>query len=189
MVRSMGFVILAAALFASLLILVLREKSEKRRLALEKDLPIEQRLPRHYRSFAEVEKKLWLATEAYEQKGAWENMQLSVRPSELRIVRDYLAGLREDFHRGNRIFGAVILRSPNISFFTQLEFRRLMIQLSFHFWYRVICARLRTRAISVTELRRITDIVASLAYQVRIMLSIFENSGNTDVVQSILKNS
>jgi hypothetical protein len=49
--------------------------------------------------------------------------------------------------------------------------------------------RLRTTGLSVGELRHVTEIVATLAHRVRTMLTALENSGNTDVVDSILKNS
>jgi len=188
MFESPEFLVLALVLFGSLLLLLYRERSEKRRLASEENLPIEHRLPRHYRSFAEVEKKLWTATEEYEQKGAWETARLSLRPPELKVVRDYLDGLREDFQRGNRIFLAVIRHSPDSSLLAQLEWQRSKIQVSFQLWYMVVSLRLSTDTISVKELRRPTDIVAALAYQVRTMLSIFEESGNAEFVQRILKN-
>jgi hypothetical protein len=187
MVESLGFVVLALLLFASLVWLLYRERADKRRLALEKDLPAELRLPHHYRELGEVEKKLWVATEEFAETASWESTRLSLRPPELQVVRGYLAGLREDFGRGNRIFGAVIIHSPDMALLAQLEWQRVKIELSFQFWYRVISVRLSAKAISITELRRLTDVVATLAYQVRTMLRLLEQSGNADFVQSLLK--
>jgi hypothetical protein len=185
----MGFMILAVALLVSLVLLLQRQHREERRLALEKDLPMERRLPRHYRSFAEVEKRLWLATEAYEQTSTWESKRLNLRSPQLRLLREYLRGLRQDLDRGNRIFGAVIAHSPNTGVLMRLEWQRLQTELSFHLWYSIVSVRLATRAVSVMELRRLTNIVASLAYEVRAMLANFERSGNTDFVEWILKTS
>ncbi len=187
MFESPGFVILALLLFTSLLWLLYRERAGKRRLALEKDLPTERRLPHHYRELGEVEKKLWGATEGFAQTASWESTRLSLRPPELQFVRDYVVGLGEDFGRGNRIFGAVIVHSPDMALLAQLEWQRIKTQLSFLFWYRLISIRLTAKAISVMELRRLTDVVASLAYQVRTMLRLLEQSGNADFVQSLLK--
>jgi hypothetical protein len=188
MAESPGFVILALFLWVALIRLLYRERADRRRLALEKDLPTERRLPHHYRDLGEVEKKVWLATKEFEQAARWESARLRLRPPELQVVRDYLAGLREDFERGSRIFGAVIIYSPETALLAQLEWQRIKIQLSFLFWYRVISTRLGVKAISVMELRRLTDVVATLAYQVRTMLRLLEQSGNADFVQSLLKH-
>lgn len=185
----MGSVILSLALFSSLLYLLYRERREKRRLAREKDLPNEHRLPRHYRSFTEMEKMLWIAAEALGQGRAWESAKLTLRPREANIVREYLRGLHEDFERGNRIYVAVIRHIPEMSLLAHLEWQRLRTQLSFRFWYRIESWRLGAMAVSLPELRRLTDIVATLAHQVRTMLAILEQSGNAEFVESILKNA
>ncbi|SRR5712692_2938387 len=183
----MGFTILAFILLASVLLFLRQQRSQERRLAAERNLPREQRVPRHYRSFTEVENKLWMATAKHDQTRTWENVKLVLQPHELRVVQDYLCGLREDFERGNRIFGAVIIHSPKMNLFARLEWNRLKIELSYCRWSVVMWFRLRTGAIYVRELRRLTEVVATLAYHVRTMLSILERSGNMDFVDSILK--
>ena len=189
MIESGAFIALALILLGLLLGLLCSERSKKRRLASESDLLIEHRVPRHYKNFAEVEKKLWQAADNYKHTDAWEFTRLTLRSVELKVVRDYLQGLREDFQRGNRIFGAVILHSPNIHILGQLEWQRSKLQFSFRFWYMVISMRLGWNAVSVDELRRLTEIVATLAYHVRTMLKTFEESGNATFVEWILKNS
>ncbi len=189
MIESGAFIALALILLGSLLDLLYSERSQKRRLALESDLLIEHRIPRHYKNFVEVEKKLWQAADNYKRTDAWEFTRLTLRSAELEVVREYLRGLREDFQRGNRIFGAVILHSPNTRILGQLEWQRSKFQLSFRFWYLMISMRLGWNAVSVDELRRLTEIVTNLAYHVRTMLKTFEESGNTKFVEWILKNS
>ncbi len=185
----MEFVILSLLLFATLFYLLHCERRENRRLAREKDLPGGHRLPRHYRSFMEVEKKLWAATESLRQAGAWESTSVTVQSSEVKIVREYLRGLHEDFARGNRIYVAVIRHAPEMSLLAQLEWQRLRIHLSFYFLYRIVSWRLKLTAVSLPELRRLTDIVATLAYEVRTMLSALQQSGDAEFVESILKNA
>jgi len=53
----------------------------------------------------------------------------------------------------------------------------------------LICFRLWTGQVSPSELRRLTDIVATLASEVRSMLNVFERSDNVDFVESLLRNS
>jgi hypothetical protein len=189
MIESGAFIALALILLGLLLGLLYSERSKKRRLASESDLLMEHRVPRHYKDFVEVEKKLWQAADNYKHTDAWEFTRLTLRPVELKVVRDYLQGLREDFRRGNRIFGAVILHSPNTRILGQLEWQRSKLQFSFRFWYMVISMRLGWNAVSVDELRRLTEIVATLAYHVRTMLKTFEESGNAKFVEWILRNS
>jgi hypothetical protein len=186
---SLGFPVLAIVLFVVLLRLLYRERSEMRRLAVEKDLPSEHRLPRHYRSFTELEKRLWLATEELRGSRPWESARLRLRSPEAKVVREYVDGLHEDFERGNRIFTAVIRHSPDMKILGQLERQRLRAQLSFRVWYWFVAFRLKVDAISIHELRQLTDIVATLAYEVRTMLRVFEEAGNEEFVRSIVKNA
>lgn len=118
----------------------------------------------------------------------WESARLRLPPSEVRLVRDYVRRLWEDFDRGNRVYSAVVCRAPEMSMLVPLEWQRLRIQAAFGLWYFVITIRLRMRSVSMTELRRLTDITATLAYHVRTMLATFERCGNIDLVDSILKS-
>jgi hypothetical protein len=183
-----GFLIFPFALIACLLYLAYRERRDHRRVTLERNLPRDHRLPRHYRSFGEIENRLWVAMDASGPINDWQSAKLRLPPSEVRLVRDYVRGLWEDFDRGNRVYSAVICRAPEMSILAPLEWQRLRIQVAFRLWYFVITIRLRMRSVSMTELRRLTDIIATLAYHVRTMLATFERSGNIDLVDSILKS-
>src|SRR6267378_4283811 len=48
---------------------------------------------------------------------------------------------------------------------------------------------LQTGGLSIDDLRQLTEIVATLAYRVRTMLTAFEKSGNLEFVDSILRQS
>ena len=181
-----GFLIFPLALIACLLYLAYRERRDHRRMALEMNLPREHRLPRHYRSFAEIENKLWVAMDESGPINDWQSAKLSLSPSEVRLVREYLRRLWEDFDRGNRAYSAVLRHAPEMSILVPLEWQRLRIKVSFCLWYFVITVRLRMRSVSMTELRRLTDIIATLAYRVRTMLATLERSGNADLVGDAL---
>jgi hypothetical protein len=188
MIEFWMFIFLALALLGSLLGLLLIEKSEKRRLALDSELPPEHRVPRHYRNLSAVEKQLWSAEELKWAR-TWESARLELRPAELAVVTEYLRGLHEDFQRGSNIFGAVILHCPNIQSLCQLEWQRLRLRASFRIWFVMISLRLKMNSVSVEELRRITDVVTTLAYYVRTMLTALEQAGQSEFVQSVLRRS
>src|SRR5260370_14492672 len=138
--------------------------------------------------FTLIESKHWSAEE-YKRAHSWESTNLSLRQAELRVVTEYLIGLRQDFERGNRIFGAVILHSPDFHILSQLEMRRLRLRLSFWTWYMLISLKLSVNSVSVKELKRLTDILATLAYQIRTMITNLDEAVHSDFVQSLLNRS
>ena len=185
----MGFIFLAV-LIASLMVLLLRQQKDiRRRIASQRDVPREELVPRHYKLFTEVENKLWAAVREHKGGILWEQVRIRVGEPEFQIVRDYVRGLREDFRRGHRIFGQVIIHSPEMKLLAQLEWQRVKIEFSYYRWCALLWLRLRTAGISIDDLRHLTEIVATLAYRVRTMLSAFESSGNVEFVDSILRQS
>jgi len=166
-----------------------RQKTLERRIVAQKDLPRERLVPRHYQSFTQVEHKLWAATQEKGRGGIWENMKFTPKQTEFEIVREYVCGLREDFRRAFNIYGQVIIHSPEVGIFALLEWHRVKSEFAYYRWLFWAWLRLRTVGISIHDLRELTEIVATLAYRVRSMLNTFENSGNVEFVDSILRRS
>jgi len=189
--RSKPMVSIAlTVLLALALILFLRQQKDiERRIASQRNTPRDQLVPRHYKSFTHVESALWATVQEHERSMTWEGIRFTAREPEFRIVRDYIGGVREDFRRGHRIFGQVIIHSPEMKLFAQLEWQRMKIELAYYKWCVMAWLRLKTVGISIRDLRRVTEIVATLAYRVRLMLNTFENSGNVEFVNSILRQS
>jgi hypothetical protein len=181
------FVFLAILLLFLLLVFLDRQKTQERRVAIQRELTREQLLPQHYKSFIAVEKRVWAATEEQQRSHPGTRLVKLPRP-EARLVREYVQGLRKDFKLGNRIFGAVIVHSPETKVLARLEWQRAKIEFSYYCWYALISFRLWTGHISPVELQRFTQVVSTLAYEVRSMLSTFEQSGAGDFVESILRN-
>jgi hypothetical protein len=165
------------------------QKARERRIETQRDLPREQLLPRHYKSFVEVENKLWAATAEGARTAKWDTRLIELRAAEAQLVREYVHGLKKDFDIGNRIFAVVISRSPDLRILRQLEWQRVKIEFPYHTRYALICLSLWIGRVSPTQLRRLTEIVATLAYEVRSMLNVFETGGNVDIVESLLRNS
>jgi hypothetical protein len=185
----MGPLIFGLVLLLLVILFLDKQKDQSNRILIRRDLPREQLVPHRYKSFTAIENELWQATNDLRRGREWDGVRFGHRQHEFEILNDYLLGLRQDFQQGDRIFGQVILHSPEIELFTQLEMERCRIEGSFYVWYALARLRLRTSGISVKELRRVTEIVANLAYRVRTILTALESSGNVGLVDSILKNS
>src|SRR5712692_9636049 len=108
----MVFTVLAAILLSLTLLFLRRHRAQQRRIATHRELPRERLLPGRYKSFTELENKLWASTEQYSRSADWDTMRIKLRPAELRLIQDYVQGLRKDFELGNRIFAVVIVHSP-----------------------------------------------------------------------------
>jgi hypothetical protein len=165
------------------------QKAQERRIATQKDFPRERLVPRHYKSFTEVEYKLWAAAREQERAGVWDNVRFRPQQPEFQIVREYVRGLREDFRRAFNIYGQVIIRCPEMKIFAMIEWQRVKIEFAYCRWCALAWLRLRTVGISIQDLRQLTEIVATLAYHARKMLTALESSGNTEFVDSILRQS
>jgi len=165
------------------------QKAQQRRIVTQRDLPREELLPRHYKSLVEVENKLWAATEESARSAKWDTTSIKLSSAEEQLVQEYVRGLKKDFEIGNRIFAVVIGRSPAVRILRQLEWQRIKIEFPYYTWYALICFRLWTGRISPIELQRLTEIVATLAYEVRSMLHVFERGGNGDFVEFLLRDS
>lgn len=177
----------ATLLLLSIVIYLKEQKAQQHRAATQRDLPRELLLPRHYKSFVEVENKLWAATEESERSAKWDTGTIRLRVAEAQLVREYVHGLRQDFAQGNRIFSVVIGRSPDANILKELEAHRLKIEFPYYALCLLVRFRLRTDRVSPTELRRLTQLVAALAHDVRSMVDVFEQAGRADFVEALLR--
>ncbi len=185
--QAMLSLILAGALLYITFVYLKQQNARERRMETQRDLPREQLLPHHYTSFVEVENKLWAATAEGARTANWDTARIKLRNAELQLVCEYVQGLQEDFAIGNRIFAVVIGHSAEVKMLRQLEWQRIKIEFPYYVWHRLICFRLWMGQVSPRELRRLTEIVATLAYEVRSMLNVFERGGNVDFVDYLVR--
>lgn len=182
-------IFLAVLLAISLIVFLRAQRDTERRIVSQRNTSRDELVPRHYKSFTQVEAALWTAVKEHKRSMTWEEVRFTTREPEFAIVQDYIRRVREDFRRGHRIFGQVIIHSPEMKLFAQLEWQRVKIEFAYYRWCASAWFRLRTVGLSIHELRQLTEIVATLAFRVRSMLNTFENSGNTKFVDSILRQS
>jgi len=181
-------VLLAIALLYVTFAYLKEQKARERRIETQRDLPREQLLPHHYKSFVEIENKLWAATAEGARSAKWDATTIKLRAAEAQLLRGYVRGLKEDFEVGNRIFAVVISHSPEVRILRQLEWQRVKIEFPYYNWRILIRFRLWTGRITLIELKQLTQVVATLAYEVRRMLNTIEQEGHTDAVESLLRN-
>ena len=182
-------VLLAIALLYITFVYLKQQNARERRMETQRDLPREQLLPHHYTSFVEVENKLWAATAEGARTANWDTARIKLRNAELQLVCEYVQGLQEDFAIGNRIFAVVIGHSAEVKMLRQLEWQRIKIEFPYHTWRVWICLRLWMGQVSPGELRHLTEIVSTLAYEVRSLLNVFERGGNVDFVEYLVRKS
>jgi hypothetical protein len=179
--------ILVTLLFLAFVYFLVEQHAQERRIATQRDLPREQLLPRHYKSFVELENTLWTTSEEA-QRSKWDSGRIRLRPRETELVRNYVQGLRKDFVQANRIFSVVIGRSPTAEILIQMERHRLKIELPYYALYAVVCIHLCRNRVSMKELRLLTEYVSTIAYEVRSILSTLEELGRVEFVETLLRN-
>lgn len=187
--QPMFSLILAGALLYATFAYLRQQQARERRVAAQRDLPRELLLPHHYKSFVEIEAKLRVATAEGVRTAEWDTARIKLGAAELQLVRDYVRGLKKDFEVGNRIFAVVMGHSPEVKMLRQLEWQRIKIEFPYHTWHAWICFRLWMGQVSPRELRRLTEIVSTLAYEVRRMLNVFEQGGHVDLVEYLVRKS
>jgi hypothetical protein len=185
----MGNILLAFLLACAMVYFLRTQHDIRRRIAAQKNAPKEELIPRHYKSFTEVEGKLWAAVQERKQGGDFEQTRFKMREPGFKVIRDYVAGVRDDFRRAHNIWGQIVIHCPEGKLFAQLEWERVKIEFAYYGWWVLSGLRLRTVGISIGDLRRLTEIVANFSYRVRKQLSVFEQGGHGDFVDSILRQS
>lgn len=178
---------LASLLLLTIIVYLNQQQAQQRRAAVQRNLPRELLLPRHYKSFVEVENKLWAATDDSERSARWETGSIRLGTSEAPLVREYVRGLRQDFAQGNRIFSVVIGCSPDARILAQMEAHRMRIEFPFYALCVLVRFRLWTDRVSLNELRRLNELVATMAYEVRSMINVLEEGGHADFVEALLR--
>jgi len=131
---------------------------------VEPRLKIEELFPLHCRHFPQVRQALSPADLAYLRGRASARILRQVRAERCEVTRKFLAGLKEDFSRLNRLAATVAALSPEISRAQEAE--RLRLILRFRILYGLVWLRLATGSISLPQLGRLTDLLGSLAAQI-----------------------
>lgn len=164
MIETLIFAVVALALLLALLWLAWRPASPPPVSAAETKLQIEDLFPLHCRHFPQVRQALSAEDQAFLKGRASRRIQRQSRAERHEVARKFLAGLKEDFSRLERLGRTVAALSPEVS--RTLEAERFWLGLRFRTLYRLAWLRLEIGRISVPQLARLTELVGSLAAQI-----------------------
>jgi hypothetical protein len=165
-----------AVLLLLALLWLLREKPEGQPAAAHLALKpaIEELFPLHCRYFPQVRQALSLADQKYLRERASAKIHRQAHAERRKVTRQYLAGLREDFVRLDRLGRTAAALAPRVN--RKLEAERFRLGLQFRFHYRVVQVRLMTGSVSVPQLARLTDLLGSLAAQIEAAMAALEET-------------
>ena len=163
MTEAIIFAIVAVVLLLVLLWLV-REPRVVTPTAAEGKLRLEGLFQLHCRHFPQVRQVLSRADEEYMRRRASSGLRRQWQRERRNVARQYLAGLRADFSRLNRLARLVAALAPEVRQTQEAEL--LWLGLRFRILYVLVSLRLETGFLSVPELGRLADLVGGLAAQI-----------------------
>ncbi len=130
---------------------------------------LEELAPSHCRYFAQVQRALAPEDWKFVRRRGSRALQRRMRVDRNRVARLYLRGLREDFSRLNRLARIIASLSPLVE--QRREWERLELFVRFQFLYLLVSLGLQIGGRATAELRRLTDVVGSLASQMETAIS------------------
>ena len=161
----MATVLLIGVLFAVLAFLAVRawreHPAESGTGRPENSEPSDLLLPTHFRYYPQIRQTLSRADREYLVHRALPGVRRRWEAERRRVVRGFLAGLKEDFLRLERLGRTVASLSPELSH--ELERERLWLGMRFRFWYSVMWLTPAGSQWTVRVLDRATGVVGSIA--------------------------
>ncbi len=182
MIETLLFAGGALALLLLLLWLALKPVSPPTPAA-EAKLQIEDLFPLHCRHFPQVRQALSSADLAYLKGRASQRILRQVRAERREVTRKFLAGLKEDFLRLDRLARTVAALSPEVSRAQEAE--RFWLGLRFRILYGFVRLRLEVGSVPVPQLGRLTDLVGSLATQIETAMAALGEASLADLRSSL----
>lgn len=168
------FVVLALLLLAALIWLLQEKPAPHRPQEGPSKLPIEELFPLHCRHFPQVKQALSPADEEYLRKRASPRIRRESRAERRKVTRQFVAGLKQDFSRLDRLGRTVAALAPQVS--REQETERFWLGLRFRALYQFVQVQLLLGGISVPQLARLTELVGSLAVRTEAGMAVLEEA-------------
>ncbi len=178
MTTAVIFVVTALALLAALLWL-LHKPSSWTGAHCDDALEIENLVPLHCRHFPEVRQALSGADAEFMRQRAPRETLRRWRRERREVLRQFLAGLGQDFARVDRLARAVAALSPEVS--REREMERLWLSLRFLVIYRLVSLQLATGFAPLPQVARLTELVGSVASQIETRMAALEQTAPSPV--------
>ncbi len=154
--------ILVAVGFSVVLLWLMRPRpNPPKRERLPLDQSFENFIPRHYRFFPQVRQALSAGDHEYLCESAPPHVVKRVMQERREVARRYLAGLREDFSKLERLGRVVAALSPVIS--REQETERLLLSLKFRVLYSLVFLRIAAGPVPIDQIDLLTGLVGRLA--------------------------
>lgn len=130
---------------------------------------LEELGPLHSRHFPAVQQALAPGDREYLARRASARLRRRVRAERRRIARQFLAGLREDFGRLNRMAVIVARLSPQLE--RSSEWRRFRLLARFQFFYALVWLNLELGGSAIRELVQLTRLIGSTSSRLEAAIS------------------
>ncbi len=160
-----GTVILVGLLIALLIFYAVRawreRSAESAASTLGSDEPPELLLPTHFCYYSQIRQSLLRADREYLARRATPAVRRRWEAERRKVVRGFLAGLKEDYVRLERLGRTVASLSPELSH--ELERERLWLGARFRFWYGVLWLAPLGSRWTLRLLDRTTNLVGGIA--------------------------
>lgn len=126
-------------------------------------------MPCHYRYFPQIRQALSAADDKYLRQKGSPQLAEKVRRERRAVVKQFLAGLREDFMKLHRLARIVASLSPVVS--REQESERLLLGLKFRLLYAWVWLRLSLGSLSLPQLEQLTALVGQLSSRMELAMT------------------
>lgn len=174
MIATLAFVGLAIVLLLALIWLVRTPASAPPVSGPEAKLQIEDLFSLNCHHFPQVRQALSSADLAYLKQHASPQTLRQVRTERRRVARMFLAGLREDFSRLDRLARTIAALSAQVS--PAREAERFWLGMRFRILYALVQVRLVSGGFSLPQLEVLTGLIGSLAAQMETAMEQLEEA-------------
>ena len=164
MTQAILYTVIALALVVALVWLLHRPLSWAGTAELEGSLEPENLFPVHCRHFPQIRQALSRADMEFLRGRASGRTLREWRSERRNVLRQFLAGLGQDFARLDRLARTVAALSPEVS--REREMERLWLSVRFLVIYRLVSLRLAAGVAPLPQVVRLTELVGSFAAQV-----------------------
>jgi len=158
---TIPFLVIVAVLLG-LLAWALRRPS-RRTAPIPSFASLEELGPIHFRYFPIILQMVGAADRDFMARHASPSLSRRIRAERCRIAKQFLAGLRNDFARLNRLAVIVAKLSPRLE--RKSELRRLGLALRFQLLYVIVRLDLELGGVAASRLVRLTRLIGSTSSQ------------------------
>jgi len=181
-----GIVIFAVIALAAVLLLfwLARERRQPPRTGHESSSPpIEELFPLHCKYLPQIRQALSASDRDYLKQRASSVIRRKSWRERRAVARQFLAGLREDFLKLDRLGRTIAALSPEVS--RRLEAERVWLAVRFHALYGIVWLRLGLGGLALPQLAHLADLVGGLAAHLEAAMTALERNAAQRVSSSL----